>query len=108
MKNQTHDPKNQSALSVMQNMQMPDYETKMRNPYLNRIPELEPDLDLHTLELLNLSQITEEMQKKYRVESDIVKKAERDTELIERVKRDRLFKLRSKSHIKLLYNQNTN
>lgn len=56
----------------MLNMQMPCYETKMRNPYLNRIPEMEPDLDLHTLELLNLSQITEETQKKFRVESDIV------------------------------------
>jgi hypothetical protein len=90
----------------MLNMQMPDYDTRMRNPYLNRIPEVEPDLDLHTLELLNLSQITEETQRKFKVESDIVKKAERDMGLIERAKRDRLKKLREQFHIK--YNPNPN
>jgi hypothetical protein len=78
----------------MLNMQIPCYETKMRNPYLNRIPEVEPDLDLHTLELLNLSQITEETQRKFRLESDIVKKAKKDMDLLERAKRDRLKKVR--------------
>jgi hypothetical protein len=72
----------------------------MRNPYLNRIPEMEPDLDLHTLELLNLSQITEETQKKFRVESDIVKKAKKDMDLLERAKRDRLKKVREQADIK--------
>ena len=75
-------------------MQIPCYETIMRNPYLNRIPEVEPDLDLHTLELLNLSQITEETQRKFRLESDIVKKAKKDMDLLERAKRDRLKKVR--------------
>ena len=81
-------------------MQIPCYKTKMRNPYLNRIPEMEPDLDLHTLELLNLSQITEETQKKFRVESDIVKKAKKDMDLLERAKRDRLKKVREQADIK--------
>jgi hypothetical protein len=78
----------------MQNMQIPDFDTIMRNPYLNRIPEVEPELDLHSLDLLNLSQITEETQRKFIVESDIIKQAERDREKMERAKRDKLKKLR--------------
>jgi hypothetical protein len=54
-------------------MVMPDFESINRNPYLNRIPEEEPDLDLHTLDLLNLSQITENTQGKYKFESEILK-----------------------------------
>ncbi len=61
-------------------MVKPDFDSINRNPYLNRIPEEEPDLDLHTLDLLNLSQITEDTQSKYKFESDIIsaKKRERD------------------------------
>ncbi len=60
MKNDCHDPSNQSARSVMQNMILPDIEAITRSPYLNRIPEVEADYDLYTQDLMNLSQITEE------------------------------------------------
>jgi len=71
MKNPIHDLKGESALSVVAKLKMPDIDTIMNNPYLNRVPEVEPLLDLHTLDLLNLSQITEETQKKYKWESEI-------------------------------------
>ena len=55
MKNAMHDNRDESALSVSANLCMPDSDTIRNNPYLNRIPEVEPSLDLHTLDLMNLS-----------------------------------------------------
>ncbi len=59
MKNSIHDSQDDSALAVQANLTMPGTDDIINNPYLNRVPNPEPEIDLHTLDLLNLSQITE-------------------------------------------------
>ncbi len=60
MKNPMHDSRSESANSVAFNMKIPSKKVIKRDVYLNKIPENEYELDLTTVDLLNMSQITAE------------------------------------------------
>lgn len=55
MKNATHDPDCEKAESVSANLTLPNIETMLRNPYLNKILDEEPDLNLSAVDLFRLS-----------------------------------------------------
>ena len=58
MKNPMHDGDNERATSIYQNLIMPDKKAMRSNPYLNKKLEDVPNINLHALDLLSLSQIT--------------------------------------------------
>jgi hypothetical protein len=59
-----HDGDRERAASLACNLMMPDKETLTKNPYLNKVPEFEPNNNLHTLDLMTMAQITPEQYKK--------------------------------------------
>ena len=54
MKNATHDPDCEKAESVCANLVLPDIKSILNNPYLNKTPDEEPDLNLTTVDLFQL------------------------------------------------------
>jgi hypothetical protein len=58
MKNPMHDNDRECTKSLMCNLKMPNEKKMKSNPYLNKVPIKEPVLNLHTLDLLAISQIT--------------------------------------------------
>jgi len=55
-----HDGDRECANSISCNLVMPDPKTVRNNPYLNKKLLNEPMLNLHTLDLLTIAQITKD------------------------------------------------
>jgi len=71
MKNATHDPDCEKAESISANLFLPDIRSILNNPYLNKTLDEEPDLNLTTVDLYQLSQITPRTKAKYREKREL-------------------------------------
>ena len=58
MKNPMHDGDREWARSIAANLTLPDKKVIRINPYLNKKLEDPPNINLHALDLLSLSQLT--------------------------------------------------
>ena len=54
MRNPMHDPDREAKKSIVANLVVPDDGAFKKNPYLNKVPDEEPEINLHALDLLNL------------------------------------------------------
>lgn len=55
MKNPMHDRDREKASSIVLNMVVPEQEEIERSPYLNKVPETEPVINLHSSDLYTMS-----------------------------------------------------
>ena len=55
MMNPMHDGDRERAASIAANLFLPNPETIKRNPFLNKILDEEPEVDLHALDLQNIA-----------------------------------------------------
>eukprot|EP00347_Sterkiella_histriomuscorum_P022788 403337158 len=86
MKNPMHDADGECSKSIMCNLVMPDPETFRNNPYLNKTPIKEPQLNLHTMDLLSMAQITPHDERKYKNQSEMDMQTDRKQEFINKQK----------------------
>ena len=63
----------------MANLTLPQRSVIRKNPYLNKRQKKEPYIDLHTLDLMSISQITPELFNKYSNHYESVLRKEEST-----------------------------
>jgi len=71
MKNPTHDPYREKAESICANLVLPNIKSILSNPYLNKTLDEEPDLNLTTVDLYQLSQITPRTKALYKEKREL-------------------------------------
>lgn len=81
MKNPMHEGDRECAKSLVCNLVLPDPSVIAASPYLNKVPQKEPILNLLSSHLHTLAQITQEQQKLYRGKAENDMERDRQKEL---------------------------